>query len=161
MVVTTFEVATSEFTFHYVSINSNKSERICDCGRNLHSIMSLLILHAFRRFCCGVLWFTFHYVSINSAIAAIAKSVLFFEFTFHYVSINSENQLLIFLCGLKFTFHYVSINSPLVSIIIRHISPFTFHYVSINSNKHLFVLFPIFYLHSIMSLLIQGGGRGK
>ena len=56
----------SKFTFHNVSINSNKGYLLGMGEANLHSIMYLLILITMLFFSVEVITFTFHNVSINS-----------------------------------------------------------------------------------------------
>ena len=54
------------FTFHYVSINTNCVRLLLEDGCDLHSIMFLLILVSAFKDVKKLAEFTFHYVSINT-----------------------------------------------------------------------------------------------
>ena len=59
------------FTFHNVSINSEKTMIYVDTKNNLHSIMYLLIQSSKLSSVCSSKTFTFHNVSINSELAIV------------------------------------------------------------------------------------------
>ena len=103
---------TSNFKFHYVSINSTKKYD--------YKIKSN--------------YFKFHYVSINS-FSGLAFKLVSIVFKFHYVSINSEipTVVKIAMCN--------TLNSIMFLLILTGavldgyaVCDFKFHYVSINSG---------------------------
>ena len=79
----------SIFTFHNVSINSDRSLCWYQPIHYLHSIMYLLIPDARLQKMTQAGVFTFHNVSINSFIKLNLLGFRF-RFTFHNVSINSR-----------------------------------------------------------------------
>ncbi len=101
--------ASSNFTFHDVSINTIPYASSFSVYCPLHSTMFLLILVAILTAELAML-FTFHDVSINTSFKNSTSSVSLF-FTFHDVSINTSFKNSTSSVSLFFTFHDVSINT--------------------------------------------------
>ena len=160
------------FTFHYVSISTNKRplEKLPH-KFTFHyvSISTLMNTDTLTT----ILIFTFHYVSISTSISGAelfcaldlhSTMYLFqlqgmlpaflspFVFTFHYVSISTLINESNVIFNSIFTFHYVSISTVTVRVIESVSNKFTFHYVSISTFKKILGIHSPSNLHSTMYL---------
>ena len=165
----------TNFTFHYVSINTKKSNEEIAKEVPLHSTMFLLIQKCLSNIIRKRT--TLH--STMFLLILLQPSFLWIPpiFTFHYVSINtsSPNGFISSVCTLHstmfllipdftqpttlsssaFTFHYVSINTQRRFHLPQGCTAFTFHYVSINTTIQADSLGSRLSLHSTMFLLIR------
>ena len=105
-------VKTSNFTFHYVSINT--------------TCITFLYLVGFA--------FTFHYVFINTTYRwdGLMENHLSLHSTMFLLIPDNDTIVLVF--SFNFTFHYVSINTDSFFTSSTFPTTFTFHYVSINTR---------------------------
>ena len=79
------------FTFHNVSINTLRLQKIELLKSSLHSTMFLLIPSDNGTMKLAAKFFTFHNVSINTVPPEVVEQALHY-FTFHNVSINTESE---------------------------------------------------------------------